>query len=240
MIKILAKRPTPKALSQDRDSIPSCYNRPPSKFKNKFIDLRGEERGTWMIIDYLMAEDHPGLDPQDGYSNHFWSVECLKCGHSDIAEGRELRRANPRLCPICKERRKAARRVSKAFESVSKKVKRELLKQTREKAVILYDGGTSMKSLCLLFGVHRTTMGSWLRKAGRSPREDYFKRLSEGAMSDAERGAKNRARSKGYYNQKRLEKVERNPEKHICPQTGRLRLRPEIVAERRRAVNRKR
>jgi hypothetical protein len=95
-------------------------------FKTPFINMRGEQIGHWLVMDYLYAEDHPGetyqtIDEETGeevethgWTDHFWSVQCVECRNTTFLERRQIRKERPILCAVCKERDRAERELEQA------------------------------------------------------------------------------------------------------------------------------
>ena len=227
------KRPAPKVKRMDRDNNQhEGYSRK-GGFKSAFVNMRNTVIGNYHVEDYLFAEDHPGLDEQDGYSNHYWSVTCAACGTDAILERRLIRGKTQRQCPVCKERNKLEARLTRKQKRSLGSIREKIASDT-QKACKLFDKGTPVPLIADILDRSVMSVRAFLRKTGRNPRARYFSQLKANAKppeklwkADPEN---QRRQSQAYHHKKREEIAAMDPTREI--RDGRLRFTKEALEQR--------
>lgn len=208
--------------------------------KSKFKNLRGTTQRNWLVHDYLFCEDLEGTEPENSYSNHYWSVSCVKCGTDAILERRQILGKRQRLCAVCKERKlEKARQARRSRSGLSREETTELSKRLSEKAAALFRSGLGIKHIAIALDRSEVTVRAWLRSHGHDLKSAYFEKLKTSKKDDETKKAENAERTREYHARKKREKAEADPDKMICPDTGRLVLTPEARQRRKKESRRK-
>jgi hypothetical protein len=176
-VPAMTTKPAPKAANMHNRGT---GKRPGSRF-SPFVDMRGKIYGTWLVNDYLYAEDHlrrPRADPDTGvyyeseWTEYWWICTCLVCRTTAAIERRQIRGKTPVMCQACKTRaalkERARRRDKEASDLKAAKVAaKAAYKAMRDETVIkMTKEGKTQCEIGKVLDLTHGAVGYWQKALG--------------------------------------------------------------------------